>query len=104
MYIVLKEPPQSVHYAQDYVLSGPRQRSTIFRFNIFYHCGGGGGKALHTLKTAYLEMALPYFWPTGNLTLFIWECFFDLVLLRNGEFYSVDTIYGCLSSHAIAGL
>jgi hypothetical protein len=39
-----------------------------------------------TLKTAYLEMALLYFWPTGNLTLFIRECFFDLVLLRNDEF------------------
>jgi hypothetical protein len=63
-----------------------------------------GWREVFTLKTAYLEMALLYFWPTGNLTLFIWECFFDLILLRNGEFYSVDNIYGCLSSHAIAWL
>jgi hypothetical protein len=78
------------------MLSGPRQRSTIFRTFCNIVVGVEG--------RLYIENSIFGNGTTVFLANWQLDLVFDLVLLRNGEFYSVDNIYGCLSSHVIVWL
>ncbi len=59
VYIFLKEPPQPVHYAQDYVLSGPRQSIAQFSASAFFNTVVGvEGRRYIENSIQYSDMAL----------------------------------------------